>query len=145
MLTDYHKHLAGVVATRLSGHPVELRWDDPADARYHYGVARKAGTVGIIEIEPWHDQQKILDVLLHETAHLRQHWDSIPDDLVDPPEAQRRRPVLRGVSKVAQAFYHGREREADELAARWKAWAWEHSRDGTLEAQLEALAGIDTI
>lgn len=139
-VSDYHKHLATKVAEHLAGRPVEIAWREPDDPRFHIGTAGRRGNVGVLEVDPWHDPQTVFDVLTHEIAHLvGPDFDTLPDELVDPPAAQQRRPLSRSVSAYARRAYDERERRIEARANRWRAWATDRARDNTLEAHLEAL------
>lgn len=74
----------------------------------------RAGEVGVIDLDPELDSQELLDVFLHEVAHLRLHMATLPDESRGPVGA-----AYKAESQVERLAYSIREREAAELARRW--------------------------
>lgn len=120
----------------LAGRPVEVRlqpppppWDD-CD-----GLALRNEAGGVVYINPALPDDRYLYVVAHEAAHIKMHWSTMPpvaagQQLPAPPAA----PSI-GALKAAAL----REREADDQAARWVAYA--NKRGGsTMGGKLYALA-----
>jgi len=112
----YRRALLRAAATRLAGRPVDIEWRPP-DAPYQKGAARRAGNTGIVVIDPDLEGQDLFDVYLHELAHVRLHFETIPDDLARPLVAAKADP--RGSTAWSRAAYARREQDAAELACQW--------------------------
>jgi len=121
--------LAEYVARYLSGRDVEIWWVEPETNMAAVGAAFRNGRKGLIQIVPGLSPDRMLGVLVHECAHLRLHWDSLP---YLGAWRNTRHASFRAVSTPEKtARFNKREREAEELEAYWLRWASERGESVT--------------
>lgn len=111
-------------AWALTGGDVKLRWHQPE--KEAVGTARsEPGKVPVVDIFPYMADATIYDVFLHEIGHVVDHQAHEP----------------------GACTKEERERRADELAGRWKAFAENHcdkyDRAGRSGLQMRLLSLLD--
>lgn len=129
-------------ANHLAGEPVIIRWRDPA-AEGALGQAHKTATgAAVVDIANLTSVETTFRVLLHELAHIRLGHAVYTGAVTKPPASIPRNEPRRAAWRVDT-----RETAANELAARWLAYAEKqggqilnnHLEASPLECYLRAL------
>jgi len=130
--------LMSAVASHLVGDDLEVLFREPVVKDADGCFYKMASGKRIIEIEPYLDNDQSLLVMLHESAHAILHDEGfVTDDFRKKPSGSIKISVHDASSNE--------EKEADNLAYKWLAYAkqhqHEHYEDGMsdLEARLWAL------
>ncbi len=107
------------VAVKLAGHDLQVRFQPPVFGEYACAFSDDKGGA-IIDIMPDapSDTDKFLNVLLHEVAHVKLHWDYMQgtDDISETHGAFK-------VDSPERDAYLKREREANAQMTKWKRYA----------------------
>lgn len=106
------------VAAHLAGRPVEVRHLRPP-FEGALGCAIKSAGAAVLYVTPNLEAWARFSVFLHEAAHLRLHWNSIPDT----DHASRPAGSIRGATPLGVVTGQPVEDEADALAGYWAKWA----------------------
>jgi len=117
------KTLMERAASRLSGHPVKVRWRRPARARARAGAFRSGGTA-FIDLHPgltW-DGETLLYVLCHESGHVRDLWHEWSDDFRDLPSGSVSFPAWTDKLPVVVKM----ESTADDYARQWLEYGYQN-------------------
>ena len=139
MLADYLAELAEETAPILAGRAVVINWTGPRDGRYGKGMAGRLGDVAIVDLAPSLPPGEFLAVYLHELAHIRRHWATIPDEAEASLEARPKGRLFP--NPWARLAYERREKEAEAQARQWSTWLAGQlpGGRGSLEAALVTL------
>ena len=137
--------LLTAAAQNLSGHPVKIRFRKPArnDAK---AMCFKSGNQAVIDLHPGYawDNDTLLFVICHESAHIHALWADWGSGIADLPSGSIRPSkwavALPGVRQVETA--------ADNLARKWLDFAKRNYRkysvpgDDKFTAYLRTFAGM---
>lgn len=135
MLTKNTLKLIQLAGSRLAGKPLLIQQRHPATANAWGEVTQCEGQL-IITLSPDIPEHKRLYVVLHEIGHTKAHRFIDSNTHRQPPGSQKPDPKTWGNIS--------REDTADQLAAKWQAWAEKHAnpilyKAAPLEAALIAL------
>lgn len=107
------------VASRLTGRPVEVRFQEPPIVGCRGLADRDKDGNATITIEPGMDQDNELFVFLHEVAHIKLHYNHMePSDFSSLPQRSVPQPK-DGEPPPGRAY---QENQANVLANVWKTW-----------------------
>ena len=105
----------GALATLIAGRTVDVRCAGLAGL---WGKTERSGDRAIIHLSPDTPEGEQVDTFLHEVAHVKLHWQTLPD------RAATRRPGGRrftpGEAMLRKALVKVQEDEADAAAGRWR-------------------------
>lgn len=116
------KKRAELLAQRLAGRPVEIRWQHPPYAEALGCAIKTRDGEAVAYITPtWDEPNKVYRTYLHEMAHLRLHWDVMPKtNHADQPSGSM---AGGGSTQLGNIIHRPIEDEADALKADWMAHA----------------------
>lgn len=106
------------------------------------GGTIKTANGALIEITPEAEGMKQLEILLHEIAHVKLHYNTLAYRDVDKRPAPGSLKVSAETLEKIGSIDHSQEQQADALAVKWLAYAEDHTPGAAydeLEGRLIAL------
>lgn len=141
-MSDFLTAVSSLAATALSGHPVEVQYRQPYVKEYT-GLATRNGDTGIIQLRPGMSAEKTLWVLLHEIAHQKLHWRTLPRRSKVHTLAQGSYRITDHAKFDARYAADRREAEAEGQARRWLNQAQKYHGDNAVKLLRLAQASFD--
>jgi hypothetical protein len=141
------RQIAPQAAWRLAGRPVAVEWQaSPVPGTV--GCCCRIGATAVLVVDPNQADYAVYRTLLHEAAHARLHFDTLPNRFegskrAQMPDSQRLifEAVRDGFKGLAAAIRAEHEREAEALEERWATFADKHAAQNTIAHRLLALKG----
>lgn len=121
-------HLMRAVACKLAGRPVELRCQRPVYVGRNGQAYKGRGEIGVIDIDPFLTLERQFYVLLHEAAHIKHDFATLPET----SHLREASIDIRAEDRLIYAYHpviKAQESRADQAAKAWQAYADKHYRE----------------